>query len=342
MVEAAYAVDTSTPEWTRGLLDAADRSMGSGLGGFACLFQVKGDGTLAIDRTSHAVVRQAPEIVSAIFDGLAHAPPGWLSTYMSNPRSASFCLMTSEVDPGAKLSYRPRLAREGVHDGINIACMGLDRHGVLISLGVGAGVGLSPQIRRNLVRIATHVVAAQRLRRRLGDAHSAPVGPSGSLEGSVAILSPDGKVVHAGGEAALAGARRNLRNAVSDIEHARTSSRDDPEKALSLWKGLVSARWTLIDQFDAQGTKYIVAKENVPASAALAKLTPTENCVVKYAAQGYSTKEIAYALGIKDTTVRVLITRAVRRCGVRSRHELLKLEQKCGPDPLVRNRTQPA
>jgi DNA-binding NarL/FixJ family response regulator len=47
--------------------------------------------------------------------------------------------------------------------------------------------------------------------------------------------------------------------------------------------------------------------------------------VVTYAARGFSTKEIAYTLGLADTTVRVLIMRAVRRAGVRDRNELLAL-----------------
>jgi DNA-binding NarL/FixJ family response regulator len=57
----------------------------------------------------------------------------------------------------------------------------------------------------------------------------------------------------------------------------------------------------------------------------MSKLTPTERCVVTCALRGFSTKEIAYTLGISDSTVRVLIMRAVRRYGYRSRRELMKL-----------------
>jgi DNA-binding NarL/FixJ family response regulator len=132
-------------------------------------------------------------------------------------------------------------------------------------------------------------------------------------------------LLHATGEASLADARRALTAAVTKVERARTSSRHDAREALELWRGLVSARWTLVDQIDAHGTRYIVARENVPSAADLPMLTLTERCVVAYAARGFSTKEIAYTLGLADTTVRVLMMRAVRRSGVRNRHELLLL-----------------
>jgi DNA-binding CsgD family transcriptional regulator len=326
IVEAAYAVEAPVRDWTGGLLSATNSSIGTGLGGFACEFHANADGTMAIDRTSAAALNQPPETVNAIFDGLTHAPPGWLSSYTANPRSASFCVLTSEVDPNFHLAYRDRLASHGVHDGINVACMDLDRRGVLISLGVGEGEHLPPPVRHNLARVATHIVAGLRLRGRVQNATlpKADRLPSAADPGD-AILSPEGKLLHADGEAKLASARRALQKAVSDVENARTSLRGDVERALGLWKGLVSARWTLIDQFDEHGVKYIVARENSPTATVLSKLTSAEHCVVMFAARGFSTKEIAYTLGISPATVRVLLMRAARRCGVKGRRELLKL-----------------
>jgi DNA-binding CsgD family transcriptional regulator len=56
-----------------------------------------------------------------------------------------------------------------------------------------------------------------------------------------------------------------------------------------------------------------------------ASLTETERSAVTAAARGHSTKEIAYTFGIAEATVRVLLMRAARRCGVQSRKELLSL-----------------
>jgi DNA-binding CsgD family transcriptional regulator len=325
IIEAAYAVEASTQEWTRGLLDATARALGAGLGGFACEFRATTGGGFVLDRTSAALANLAPEMATTIFDGLTSAPPGWLSSYLSEPRSASFCAMTSEVDPAWSLEYRAGLARDGVHDGINIVCSGLDRSGIVISLGVGEGERVTDRIRRSLVRVATHVAAAMRLRRKGGAALSQCDELRRPREAPEAIFSPAGKVLHATGEAELAGARRALESAVRNIEHARTSLRGNVDEALTLWRGLVSSRWTLVDQFDAHGVKYVVARENLPTATTLPGLTPTERCAVAYAARGYTTKEIAYALGVRDATVRVLLMRAARRCGVGTRRELLQL-----------------
>jgi len=56
IIEAAYCVDGSPQQWTTELLDAADRALGSKLGGFACSFRAKPDDTISIDRSSAAVV----------------------------------------------------------------------------------------------------------------------------------------------------------------------------------------------------------------------------------------------------------------------------------------------
>jgi len=307
------------------LLEAAERSIGEGLGGFACIFNANPDGTIAIDRGSAAVVHQSEEVIHAIFDGLTQAPPGWLSAYINGDGGLARCLMTSEVDPRRKLTYRDRLAESGVRDGVNIACLDLDQRGVLLSIGVSAGPTMAAAVRADLRRVATHVLSALRLRARLAaPSLGAPMAPSLREPGG-AVLFPDGEVVHADGDAGLAKARGALQTAVRDITQARTTLRADAHHALGMWKGLVSAQWTLVDHFESDGTRYVVARQNAPQARGLAVLTPSERCVVAYAARGSTTKEIAYTLGISDTTVRVLLMRAARRCGARNREALLAL-----------------
>jgi DNA-binding CsgD family transcriptional regulator len=46
--------------------------------------------------------------------------------------------------------------------------------------------------------------------------------------------------------------------------------------------------------------------------------------VLQCAKLGHHNKLIAYELGIADSTVRVLITRAARKLGVRGREDLLR------------------
>jgi DNA-binding CsgD family transcriptional regulator len=325
IVEAAYCLDGSSQTWMGRLLAAAEQSIGSGLGGFACAIEAKPNGTLSFDRGSAAVVHQAPETIDAIFEGLTEGPPGLLSAYIKGGGGTARCIMTSEIDPQRKLKYRDRLARTGVDDGVNLGCLDLDDRGFLLSVGVPAGPAIDAATRADLQRVATHILAALRLRSRLGAQSPERPMARGLAEPGGAVLFPDGEVAHADGDAALAKARVALRTAVRDITRARTTARADTRHALGLWKGLVSARWTLVDHFERDGTRYVVARENTPPAKRLATLSPTELSVVTYAARGATTKEIAYTLGISDTTVRVLLMRAARRCGVRDREALLAL-----------------
>jgi DNA-binding CsgD family transcriptional regulator len=82
-----------------------------------------------------------------------------------------------------------------------------------------------------------------------------------------------------------------------------------------------AARWTLVDSFERNGVRYVVARED--RSPGLGSLTDRERQVVDCLAAGQSTKESAYALGISDVTVRVLLARAAAKLGVRSRAALL-------------------
>jgi DNA-binding NarL/FixJ family response regulator len=93
---------------------------------------------------------------------------------------------------------------------------------------------------------------------------------------------------------------------------ARTSARGTP-----------SPMWSLVDDFVVNRRRYVVWREDVPQSSAPRPLTPKERLVVDYAQQGLSTKETAFALSVCDATVRVLMMRAARKFGVRTRKELL-------------------
>jgi DNA-binding NarL/FixJ family response regulator len=72
------------------------------------------------------------------------------------------------------------------------------------------------------------------------------------------------------------------------------------------------------------GTEHVVVHEPHLPDNGLESLTVRERQVVECLARGYSTKEVGFALGIADATVRVLLARAAGKLGVRSREALLR------------------
>ena len=144
-----------------------------------------------------------------------------------------------------------------------------------------------------------------------------------------AVLTIRGRVEHAESpEAQLRESRSALRDAAAAVDRARGKLRRiDPDSALGQWMGLVDGRWSLVDKFDTDGKRYVLARRNEPRVGGLGLLTERERAVAFYAAMGRSNKHIAYDLGIAHSTVRVLLARAAAKLGVKTRDELVAIAQ---------------
>lgn len=97
----------------------------------------------------------------------------------------------------------------------------------------------------------------------------------------------------------------------------------DEDEALRLWQCLVEGRWTLLDEFERDGQRYLVALPNAPMHAS-SRLTLREGQVLAQVACGLSNKEIAYTLGLAPSTVATLVARASKKLGTTSRVALVR------------------
>src|SRR5690606_29921569 len=92
---------------------------------------------------------------------------------------------------------------------------------------------------------------------------------------------------------------------------------------------LVDGTWTLIDTFDSDGRRYVVAHRNGrashPSASLASELTPRELDVLARLVEGYGNKLIAYELGLTQSTVATLLKRAASKLGASSRAELVVL-----------------
>jgi DNA-binding CsgD family transcriptional regulator len=104
----------------------------------------------------------------------------------------------------------------------------------------------------------------------------------------------------------------------------------DPEKALEIWRGLVAGRWSLVDHFDTDGKRFLLAVKNTPGVEGRADLTSRERRVTALAAMGHRDKEIAYILGLSVASVTAAIHRARGKLGVRTRAELAAVWRRGG------------
>ncbi|CAE6507054.1 Regulatory protein, luxR family [Nitrosomonas nitrosa] len=194
--------------------------------------------------------------------------------------------------------------------------------------GMGSGVSIGMLLkqtsqvtvheRRRWPQAAAHIGAAVRLRGKIAQLSSID---SPEVE---AILDSGGTLHHARSPAKDQDVRENLRAIVRRIERTRThAGRADPDEALSNWEGLVNGRWSIVDRFDTDGRRFIVAIKNDPAHPDLRGLTPRERQVAEYVGLGCASKEIAYILGLSESSITNCTARVQSKLGIHSRAELV-------------------
>ena len=117
--------------------------------------------------------------------------------------------------------------------------------------------------------------------------------------------------------------REVLREAIRKIDRIRTrAGRSDADVAMQKWEGLVGGRWSLVDRFDTDGRRFIVAIKNDPSCPDPRGLTRRERQVAEFVGLGHSTKEISYTLGLSQSAVTNCTARAQQKLGLSSLAEL--------------------
>jgi DNA-binding CsgD family transcriptional regulator len=167
-------------------------------------------------------------------------------------------------------------------------------------------------------RIAAHVTAGARLRRALTERPA--------VVGGEAVLSTAGKLEHAEPGAQGSTTRDVLRHAVLRMDRARSRrGRAKADEALDLWRALIAGRWSLVDRFDSDGRRYLIAHRNDPQVRDPRALSLRERQVLAYMASGDSLKMTAYSLGISMTSVSRHRVAAMKKLGIRTLAEVLAL-----------------
>jgi DNA-binding CsgD family transcriptional regulator len=214
---------------------------------------------------------------------------------------------------------KQHLLQYGVADALSVHAMDAEGR-FLVVIGASLRKMASPTSADNASwgRIASHVAAASRLRNRL------LVQPT-EADGE-AVVTPSGAIEHAEGEAIGRTARDVLREAVLLREKALAGgTKSDPDGALRMWRGLVEGRWSLVDRFERDGGRYIVAHANDINAPGPRVLSAQERTVVAMAAQGQPLKLVAYDLGLSAAAVSAALRTGMAKVGASSRAELTRI-----------------
>jgi DNA-binding CsgD family transcriptional regulator len=324
--EAAYSLDGDEQAWLSRLAEA---------------IQLRIDGTRGIYAQSYDATQTERVVVRATAEcGLDE---GMVATAV-----ASVALPESEHKPLVALLRRPfvaslraapaALARLGLDGGqaetfeTNVDRFLLDyryvdqwwinaqdptRHGCIFVASLSARGQPGPREVHAWQCAAAHVASAFRIRRQL--AAWRPDGAVASRPAPEAVLRPDGTLQHAEAPATSPEAREVLRAGVLAVDRARGAlRRRDPERAAEIWQALVAGRWSLLDHFDSDGRRFVVAHRNDAGVPDARGLTRRECQVLAHVVLGQSNKMVAYELGLSASTVAGHLASARTKLGLPS------------------------
>ena len=256
VLEAAYVPAPSDEAWLGQLLEATRPLLDAGLGVMGFFYGLSADGQMRVERP---VMFGVPDGAKDALDAMsAHAPLAFAKKlYRETPSCAT---LSQRLGLGARLAkeplYRELLAPIGVGDFLSVAATDPSGDGCLVGAPLPSIRRVPRQDAAVWSRVAAHIAAGARLRLRKT--------PPTLTEGASAVLSVGGDLAHA--EDALATTEEGkdaLQRAARAMDRARGElRRRDPEEAISAWNALAFGRWSLVDHFDHDGKRYLIARRN--------------------------------------------------------------------------------
>lgn len=189
-------------------------------------------------------------------------------------------------------------AESGVIDTAAVCAGNATGGGFFFGAFLAERTDLGSAFTRRWMSVASHLAAIRRLHTKLEDRTV--------FDAADMIFDPltgrveDGRV----GSSVLT----KLRAAARNLDFVR-STRATEDERLARWGALVAGKWSLVDAFDADDRRFIVALPNADEARLPMRLSPRQSQIVQLLIQGHSQTFIAYELGLSQSTVAYHIAR---------------------------------
>jgi len=308
LYQAASSGDVDA--WTRASLDALGPLLDLGAGVIAYRYDLRGP-PAAWRAEGHVAHGVADDMIARSREAFHAAPP---ELTRACHHFGPVALFSEQVGLRPSAAPEGNLAevtrRDAIVDVLGVNASNPDGTGVMYSVPCPSPLTLPIARRARLARLSAHAAAS----RRLVDVIAAGTEPD-------AVLRDDGRLVHAVGDAKRD--HEPLRAWVERVARARPSHTGDDVGALSAWEALVAGRYSMVDRFESDGRRFVVAFANRPCVPDPRGLTEHERALAGWVARGHPLKLVAYELGVELGTVTSALSRILAKLGLRSRTDLV-------------------
>lgn len=312
LIETAYELSLDRHDWLTELMWAAGAEIDGSLGMAAFTYVVE-NGRFRIEELVTDGNGRPGE--RYWIDGLHRLAPKRFTDrlYRTRPGCGTLSFMVPEFleSPVFRAIFHPL----GARDLMGITAIDIADAGVAFGAPLPERRDIDLAADSRWARLGAHINAAARLRRSLRR--------RSVLDEAEAIFEVDARLAHARGPAREPNLRQALRALV--VAQDRMRARADDDEALDLWQALALGRWSLVDRFDTDGRRYVVACANPPEVDDPRQLTPRERQVAHLAGLGFSDKLVGYHLGLSESAVSTALTAVRRKLALESRVHLVEL-----------------
>lgn len=328
IIQAAYDLTAERQAWLERLLHTLYPVLDRGSGAYAFQYTVQDSQAGFVRVESPLFLCCDPKLFQGLTASSKAIPPEVLRALFEGPP----CQSASRA--WARAGFRKQRFLEHESSRLMIDAVGSpEQLSVVAWQSAASGFGFvapapevqsfSPRTAGLLARAARHIAAAARLREALTTGSGGGLG----LEAE-AVLSESGELLHAEDAAKGPTQRAALGSAARRLLGSRESlQRRDPDEVVRLWNALVDGRWSLVHTVDRDGKRFLLAHRNCPRTPTPAALSPEERHLATLFARSHSLKLVSYELGLAPSTISQRLNLALRKLGMQSRAELVRLAQ---------------
>jgi DNA-binding CsgD family transcriptional regulator len=315
LVAASYDLSTDESAWLVRIAEAAAPLLDGGFGTLAVSGSLStSDATFSLDGFAGP-----NELLQMQSNVLAELPK---PVVVGNPRTGiRFVSEQNEESPEALRLWRRHLG--SATDALKLVALDTDLRMLYFFAPTAGATAISHGEKAIWRMLTAHLSSGLRLRRSLRAQGSPEASPERALpHGADAVIDPRSfSVTDAAGPARSKSASMALREASVRVDRGRAEA--DSDDAFIAWQALVQARWSMVDWFDTDGRRYILAIPNEPDTGDPRMLTKRESQVAAYAAIGENHKLIAFRLGISRARVSVHLRSIMQKLGAQTQAQLV-------------------